>query len=80
MSTAAMTGMMCVIWPVSSNRMTVVEIVCVTAPENAAAATTLERKTKIRDENDFKSVRLRLEKDFAEIKSFERSLLRIRQE
>ena len=55
MSTAAMTGMMCVIWPVSSNRMTVVEIVCVTAPENAAAATTLQRGRKIRDDNHSRS-------------------------
>ena len=43
MSTAIMTGRMWVICPVSSNTMTEVEIVCVTAPAIAAAPTTVGR-------------------------------------
>lgn len=38
-STAIMTGTVCVIWPVISNAMTPTDTVCVTAPENAAAPT-----------------------------------------
>lgn len=39
-STAIITGTMCVIWPVISNAITPTLTVCVTAPENAAAPTT----------------------------------------
>lgn len=38
-STAIIMGTMCVIWPVISKMMTLTDIVCVTAPENAAAPT-----------------------------------------
>ena len=39
MRTATRTGTQWVICPVNSNTMTEMEIVCVTAPENAAAPT-----------------------------------------
>ena len=38
--TAQVSGRMCLICPVNSHTITVVEIVCVAAPENAAAPTT----------------------------------------